>query len=264
MNRFLTPWVSCLVLLCMPGTQAQTVHIAHCLHSCPEAGAANDLVLRHLYAASIDPATGLAEWVAYRVLDGSVGIASLLPRYWLRDELLPADIDGPQVSSGPRFFQPDLSDQPDRSYRINEIAFAIEDRGRLAPLTSYAGTPYWDELNRLSNMTPIPTPLRQGSWARLEQAINELAGRAGELYIVSGPIFQPSSAGSDRVAPIAFFKLVATDAAHVAFRFPADLPIHASYCAQLSSLAQVEAEIGRRLLPGREPPPADLATALAC
>ncbi|MEQ8955791.1 MAG: hypothetical protein RL120_16790, partial [Gammaproteobacteria bacterium] len=56
---------------------------------CPAgAPASNEIVVRHLFAAAINSQTGIADWVAYRVLRDSLGVASLLPRYWAQDSLL--------------------------------------------------------------------------------------------------------------------------------------------------------------------------------
>lgn len=257
-SKFLIQWASALLLTF--GTAiaaAQTVHISHCLRQCPtgEAGT-NELVVRHLFAASINQQTGLADWLAYRVLEGSVGVASLLPRLWARDDLLQSDLPNQQVTdSGPRITQADLQDQADLSYRISEFTINPEDRGRLAPMSSFAGTPYWDELNRLSNMSPIPSDLRTGSWSRLDQAVNEFAARSGEVYVISGPLYQiqqplNAAAQDDSNRPAAYFKVIATANAHAAFIFRQDMAPHARYCNQRSSLQQVEELSGLQLFPG--------------
>ena len=64
------------------------IHIAHCLQGCP-AGTpdSNEIVVRHLYAVSINAGSQLADWVSYRVLPDSIGVASLLPREWQTDQL---------------------------------------------------------------------------------------------------------------------------------------------------------------------------------
>ena len=228
------------------------------------------MIVRHLYAASINVQSGLADWVAYRVLDDSVGVASLLARWWQQDDLLLATIR-PQGSEadGVGF------SQPDRPYRINEIVFDSEDRGRLTPLTSFANTPYWDELNNLSNMTPIPTALRTGGWARLEQSINELAAREGKLFVISGPLYEISAPLSTRVggrgansiaeSPSAFFKIVATPTRYAAFLFDHDLPVTAPYCEQRSTIQSIEQRSGLNFLPDlAQQAVADLAVALRC
>lgn len=252
--KYCIRWVSCfMAVTALPGASAQTVHIAHCLAGCPQgAPAANEIVVRQLFAASINYQTGLADWVAYRVLPGSVGVASLLPREWFPEDLITRQ-SVQEVAVEPRFFQPDISNLQDRDYRITEVIVNPEDRGRLAPMSSFAGTPYWDDLNYLSNMAPLPAALRLGPWSRLDQAINELAGRVGDIFVVSGPL--PASAEFDSgIAPsngnpAAFFKFVATASANAAFVFPATSAQHSNFCDREIRLDRLQELSGLDLLP---------------
>lgn len=248
-RKFFIPWASLLWLFAGSQALAETVHISHCNERCPESAAARDLVVHHLYVAGIERETGLAEWVAYRVVADALGVASLLPRLWQSDRLLEAE-PTPEVQdeSASDFFQPDLSNAQDQEYRVNEILYNLEDRGRLAPMTSFAGTPYWQELNNLSNMAPLPTNLRVGSWARLEQAINDLAAALGEVYVVSGPLLPVQAAISD---PGAYFKVVVAGGKAASFVFAADLAQHLRYCDQRASLQSIESVTGLSLFPAQ-------------
>jgi len=253
--KYCIRWVSCLIgLIALPSASAQTVHIAHCLAGCPEgAPAANEIVVRQLFAASINFQTGLADWVAYRILPGSVGVASLLPREWLPEDLL-AQQSVQEVAVEPRFIQPDISKLQDRDYRITEVIINPEDRGRLAPMSSFAGTPYWDDLNYLSNMAPLPAALRLGPWSRLDQAINELASRIGEVFVVSGPLPMSADLDSDAAVPqgipAAFYKFVATASANAVFIFPTTSAEHSSFCDREVSLDRLQELSGLDFLPG--------------
>ncbi|MSR10354.1 MAG: DNA/RNA non-specific endonuclease [Gammaproteobacteria bacterium] len=247
-------WGNCLLLaLVMQQLSAQTVHIGHCLAGCPAGTpAANDIVVRHLFAASINYQNGLADWVAYRVLPDTVGVASLLPRAWLADELLSQQLPV-AIDEAPRFVQPDISNLQDRDYRTNELIVNPQDRGRLVPMSSFAGTPFWDDLNYLSNMAPIPVALRLGPWSRLDQAVNELADRTGAVFVVSGPLYG-SVVGTDAPvdianSPVAFFKLVATNLEHAAFVFPAASAQHSGFCDYRTSLEQLQKISSLDLLP---------------
>lgn len=243
-KQFLIPWASVCLVLAVNPVSAETVHIAHCQQVCPQVSDSdNELVVRHLYAASINPEWGLAEWVAYRVVDGAIGIASLLPRYWEADALMRSSIDIElDGSEGPRVVRPDLSNAQDSEYRTSEFLFNPEDRGRLAPMTSFGGTPYWEELNNLSNMAPIPPALRIGSWARLEQAINRLTEQS-DLYVITGPL--PDNNGE----VTAYYKVVRNDTAQAAFIFATDLAEHVDFCEQSSSLAMIEQQLDLSLFP---------------
>ncbi len=241
------PWVSLWLALAAPAAMAQSVHISHCSQACPQSPDVDEIVVHHLYAAGIEGQTGMAEWVSYRVIRDSIGVASLLPRLWQSDRLLEVELAPElQETSGDDFFQPDLSNAQDSEYRVNEILYNVEDRGRLAPMTSFAGTPYWRELNNLSNMAPLPRDLRLGSWARLEQAINGLAAQVGEVYVLAGPLQQAEQSIS---TPSAYYKVVLFDNRLASFIFRADLDQNDSYCSQVSSLANIEEMTGLHLFP---------------
>ncbi|MEQ8954826.1 MAG: DNA/RNA non-specific endonuclease, partial [Gammaproteobacteria bacterium] len=167
-------------------------------------------------------------------------------------------------------FQPDLANAQDRDYRLSEVLIESGDSGRLAPMSSFAGTPYWSDLNYLSNMSPLPADLRIGSWARLDQAINELAAERGELWVLTGPLYEirsslavTSAEASNR--PAGFFKVIAMGNEAAAFVFPAALAQHAHYCAQYRSVAEVQARYGLDLFPASAPTDgAELRAALRC
>jgi len=250
-------WVSGFALILVSTfSEAQYIHISHCMFSCPQSDADNDLIVRHLYAAEINTKNGLADWVAYRVLRNSVGIASLLPRRWDQDSLLSEAQAIETVSNPSILYQPDLSNAQDRDYRVNEFLFNSEDRGRLAPMTSFSNTPYWSELNYLSNMAPLPSDLRLGSWSRLDQAINELVATIGTLYVISGPLYERKNGANINEEVIEFpkqyFKVIATPQAYASFVFPSDLPIHAEFCAQISSIDQIQQRSGLLFFPRLE------------
>ena len=114
--KSLTRWVSFAAFLQIsPTGHGQIVHIAHCMADCPSGAPPNhETVVHHLYVASVNLETGLPDWVAYRVLRDSIGVASLLPRVWQQDQLLPEnmgmDLRG---SQGSRVTQVDPSAQSD-------------------------------------------------------------------------------------------------------------------------------------------------------
>lgn len=251
-RSFFIPWVSGLVLAACASAQGESrVHIAHCYINCPQAEnvSSRQIVVHHLYAADIEPESGLAEWVAYRVLGDSLGVASLLPRFWQVDPLLEEEPAEKFEAEDVEIVQPDLSNAQDREYRVNEVQINAADRGRLAPMTSFAGTPYWGDLNNLSNMASLPTDLRVGSWARLEQAINALATQAGDVYVISGPLVAVEKVIEK---PDAYFKVVLAANRMSAFIFPSDLRQNDSYCDQLGSLQAIEARTKLNLLPALE------------
>jgi len=250
------------------GISAQEINISHCLNSCPDVSRpTNEVILHHLFASAVIPESGEVEWVAYRVLPESIGIASLLPRWWEADRLLHGGQRGADLEQTPSFVQPDLSNAQDREYRTYEIRVTAEDRGRLTPMTSFAATPYWPELNQLSNMSDLPQSMRTGPWSGLDQAINELTAMVAPLYVVAGPVLTRQGGGmnSESGRADAFFKVVSDGERVAAFLFDANLPPHAHFCGQASSLAEIEGQVSLALFPDAVlDDSAEMVAALGC
>lgn len=247
-------------------TLSQTVVVSQCNGECPRyvsnvsENSAN-IVIHHVYAAALNSQTGLADWVAYRLTKDAIGVASLLPRDWRPDRLMSMPNDLEIIESA-------AAEISIASIRVNDNPYAgintpepdKEDRARLAPITSFANTPYWSDLNNLSNMVPMPSELRLGPWLRLEQALNGLAGERGELYVVSGPLFlitEPLSSSNSLAAlnPAAYFKVVTIGDEMAVFVFPNNLSQAESYCGHTSSLTDLETMSGLQVLPNKNPKP---------
>lgn len=236
----------------------------------------SELIVRQLYVASINSQSGLADWQAYRVLADSVGVASLLPRVWSEDPLVSRNARQLEtIDSAPQIEQTLPIDAEERSYQLGGINLLSEDQGRLVPMSSFAGTPYWSELNFLSNMAALSFEMRVGSWSRLDQAINALADKIGEVYVVSGPIYSGRGEGArerasyqegeSAVKPSAYFKVISTPESLSAFIFDSDVRQHVSFCDQLSTLELVEEATGLTLFPQRDSAIADILHAqLTC
>jgi endonuclease G len=215
----------------------------------------SELIVRQLYVASINARNGLANWQAYRVLADSVGVASLLPRVWFEDSLVSRGAAQLEVIDSAKLIEQDVPiDGEERSYQLGGINLLSEDQGRLVPMSSFAGTPYWSELNFLSNMAALPFELRAGSWSRLDQAINELADKIGEVYVISGPIYNGHEKEmiESAVKPSAYFKVISTPESLSAFIFDRNVRQHVSFCDQVSTLELIEAATGLTLFPQRE------------
>jgi endonuclease G len=250
------------VLLPISAT-AQEVAVTHCLGSCPQYRStiiANNskVVIHHLYAAGLNTYNRRADWVAYRLTPQAVGVASLLPRDWQPDRLADfAEISrlADLAELEPEANLPDVSSAVSPYGGVSAPVIDEQNHVRLAPLTSFAKTPYWSELNNLSNMLPMPAPLRRGAWLRLEQALNALVADREELHVVAGPLyFNGSTPGSEALQPgvnlAGYFKIVATGSGTAAFLFPHDLQQSESFCDRLSSVEEIQRLTGLQLFPG--------------
>ena len=263
-------------LLLSGSVSAQTVVVSQCNGLCPsyQSSASEkkaNIVIHHVYAAALNGQTGLADWVAYRLTKDAIGVASLLSRQWQPDRLMSVPNELEIIESAAAEISLASIAVNDNPYAgINAAEPDKEDRARLAPITSFANTPYWSDLNNLSNMVPMPSDLRLGPWLRLEQALNGLAGKRGELYVVSGPLFlitEPLSSNNSAATfyPAAYYKVVTFEDEMAVFVFANNLSQAESYCSHTSSLADLETMSGLSLLPNKKLKPSSaLLAELGC
>ena len=246
-----------LALVCASAVAlAQDIHVVHCLAGCPTGTPeTNDMVVREIYALSNNAGTKFADWVAYRVTRETIGTSNSLSRDWQDDHLLAAD-----------------ETLEDDDY-AGAFRLLRTDRGHQAPLASFAGTHFWRVTNILSNITPQKSALNQGPWARLETAVRDAAYALREVYVVTGPIFDPDEhsmqlpgADEPHSVPTGYFKVVADSSGRLtAFLFDQDAPRTMDHCDGIVTLQSVEMASGLDLFP-REPnwPNGSLKARLGC
>ncbi len=230
--------VNVIILLLAIAAQSHSaeLRIAHCLYGCPEGGSVdNHLIIRPIYALSYNTHNKVADWAAYRVTAGSIGIASSLSRQSVKDD----------------FIEETLTELD--FLGAQELGLS---RAQLVPLVNFAGTPYWNDVNFLSNTVARSQNLSQGAWYGLEWSIRNLVNRKNEVYILAGPIFreQPSVASLETETPHrvpdAFFKIiVSTDDQATAFIFDQDLAVHVHHCDNRASIEEIETATGLDLFP---------------
>ncbi|MFN3164189.1 MAG: DNA/RNA non-specific endonuclease [Pseudohongiellaceae bacterium] len=244
--------LSLVVGLAASTVNANEYRISHCLMGCPQgASASNHLLIRPIYTLSYNPDHKSADWVAYRVSADTVGVASSLSREPLDDgygldTLTASDFAGAQA--------------------LGMV------RAQYVPLVSFAGTPYWNDVNYLSNAVARTNSLSQGAWYGLDWAVRNLVNRQGEVYVLTGPIYRQGSdaltlpiSTSHRV-PDGFFKLVANrDGQVAAFRFDQQTSVGVHHCERRTTLEQLQQETGLRFFPRLTDQPAgSLYEALGC
>ena len=261
---FQTLFLTGLVIVLSSALQAQNVAIGHCQGSCPgysSSLAANrsNMVVHNLYAAGLNGDTGKADWVAYQLTKDAIGVASLLPRFWQPDELVRlSGIEELAEAEALGFSLAEISSGDNPYGGFNEPVANEQERARLAPMTSFANTPYWAELNNLSNMVPMPTPLRRGAWLQLEQTLNRIVTAERKLGVISGPLYlinEPLSISVDAASlnPAAYFKVVIAEGGIASFVFPEDLTQTDRFCDYQADLRQIELMSSLNLFPKSDP-----------
>lgn len=186
------------------------LHTFHCLHGCPIGTPdIDDIVVREIYTLASNDITKVADWVAYRVTPDSIGPSG--DRNWAADSWLAED----------ETLEPDDYDGASEALGI--------DRGHQAPLAAFSGTPFKQQTNILSNITPQGSGMNQAPWQRLEGRENDLARTENvAVYVVTGPLFErmmpplPHANERHRV-PSGYWKVIATTDGRLA-AFIMDIP----------------------------------------
>ena len=223
---------------------ADELHSALCLHGCPAGSAeTNDVLVRSIYVLSSNDTTKFADWVAYRVTEGSIGATQ--DRRWKAD---------PELAERETL-------EPDDYRRANAVLKT--DRGHQAPLASFTGTEDWETTNYLSNITPQKSALNQGPWKDLEEAERDLAkarGKAG-VYVVTGPLHERGmprmpEADEAHLVPSGSWKVVGVedgdDIRLAAFVFDQETARRESHCDgdKRARLREVETRTGLDFMHG--------------
>ena len=225
-----------LLIASMSQSQAAELRIAHCLYGCPKGSSSeNHLILRPIYALSYNTRNKVADWAAYRVTSGSIGIASSLSRAVMIDDFVEETLSAGDFINA------------------EEAGFV---RAQLVPLVNFAGTPYWNEVNYMSNAVARSQNLSLGAWYGLEWSIRNLVNREREVYVLTGPIFRDSpvvaslETQTQHRVPDAFFKIVVSaDNRATAFIFDQDLPVHVHHCDTRAAIDEIETATGLDFFP---------------
>jgi len=203
------------------------------------AAAVNALIIRDLYALSLNPQTKLADWVCYYLTPRETQGDLDLERKW-RNE--PWVGKGEALEATPK---DDYQGAGDQDY----------DRGHMAPLASFRGSPYASQVNFYSNIVPQKAALNEGPWKRLEDKVRDLVDSSGRVWVMSGPLYEremPALQKSSKPhqVPSAFWMIVVAptkdnprlpqDLNVAAFIMDQETPRNASPLDGLVAVAEVE------------------------
>ena len=215
--------------------ESQIYRFGHCLFGCPEGLSGNQTLVRSAYTLLYDENRKSAVWVAYEVTAASLGIASSLSRDLIEDGWVSKALNAADLA-----------------------ALAEQDyvRSQHVPLVSFAGTPYWSEVNFASNATVRSRSLNQGAWYGLDWSLRNLVNREAAVYVYTGAIFDSEAepklltGGNGYRIPDRFFKIVLTeDGRAAAFLFPQETAVHVHHCDLRADIEEIEALSGLTFFP---------------
>ena len=189
----------------------------------------------------------------------AIGVACLLPRFWQPDELVRrSGVDELAETETLGFSLAAISSNGNPYGGFNEPLANLQERARLAPMTSFARTPHWRLLNNLSNMVSMPTTLQREPLLQLEQTLNQIISEENFLGVISGPLFlidQPLSTtiNTANLNPASYFKVIVADSGIAAFVFSQDVSQAERFCEHQADLEQIELMSSLDLCPEGNP-----------
>jgi endonuclease G len=151
---------------------------------CPQffpRGSAPDLVNPKLL-----PKTRTICYSAFAVLHSGITRTPL----WAAERLTRNGLDAAVATERKDTFHEESKLPPDERADLDDYARSGFDRGHLAPAADMLDEQAQHESFSLANMIPQDPQSNRGLWSGIESAVRGLARRSGELYVVSGPVFQ--------------------------------------------------------------------------
>lgn len=134
---------------------------------------------------------------------------------------------------------------------LSDYARSGFDRGHMAPSGDMPDAAGQRESFTLANMIPQDPDNNRRLWAGVESAVRDLAVREGEVFVITGPLFQGSTVKSlkGRVAvPTDVFKAVYFPRKGIAAAYLA--PNDSSLAYKVVALSELEWLVGFDLFPG--------------
>src|SRR3954451_5618571 len=173
--------VAVLALYSIPGVT--TVSLA-APTECPQffsQGTAPDLANPKLL-----PKTQEICYSAFAVLHSGITRTSL----WAAEHLTRNGLDAAVATERKDTFHEESRLPPDERADLDDYTRSGFDRGHLAPAADMPDEQAQHESFSLANMIPQDPQSNRGLWSGIESAVRGLARKSGDLYVVSGPIFQ--------------------------------------------------------------------------
>lgn len=152
-------------------------------------------------------------------------------------------------------FHPDENIPADERAELRHYVNSGYDRGHMAPAADMPDEQASYESFSLANMVPQAPGNNRGVWAKLEALVRKLAEEQGQLYVITGPIFDetPRRVGGAVSVPVKLFKAVLIPATDTVRVFLVDNRDSAEL--QEVDLQMFEAVNGVRLFPGGKTAP---------
>lgn len=150
-------------------------------------------------------------------------------------------------------FHPDDNLSHGDRAELKDYARSGMDRGHLSPSGDMPSVSAQEESFSLANMIPQDPNNNRNLWEGIESAVRTYVKDKGELYVITGPIFDGASLqriGGRVLVPTHVFKAIYDPSKHVAGAYVANNAPGMEY--QVVSISELEKKIGINLYPGMD------------
>lgn len=109
---------------------------------------------------------------------------------WSAEHLTQERVSAARTMARINSFHPDPNLAPDQRADLSDYARSGFDRGHMAPSGDMPDPKSQEESFSLANMIPQDPDNNRHLWGAIETSVRDLTEREGELYIVTGPVFE--------------------------------------------------------------------------
>lgn len=169
---------------------------------------------------------------------------------WSAEHLDREQIKGAEAIKRRNTFHPEEQLSADQRSELSDYARSGFDRGHMSPSGDMSSESAQNESFSLANIIPQNPNNNQNLWASIEEKTRELAQRRGELYVITGPMFEGSTLQriNGRVlVPTHVFKAIYDPARREAGAWIA--PNESGMDYQTVSIAELERRLNINLFP---------------
>ena len=138
---------------------------------------------------------------------------------WSAEHPTAASLEAARGQARVNLFHPEDALPAEDRAELDDYARSGYDRGHMTPSGDMPDTHAQEQSFSLANVVPQAPVLNRGVWERIETAVRRMAERGGELYVVTGPVFEGADLQALRgrvLVPTATFKAVYKPAAGTA------------------------------------------------
>ncbi len=100
---------------------------------------------------------------------------------------------------------------PDARARVEDYVHSGYDRGHMAPAGDMPTPQAQSQSFSLANIVPQNRAFNRGLWAAIEESVRRLGSERGEIYVITGPVFEGGTAQAIKgrvLVPTQIFKAI--------------------------------------------------------